>query len=217
MRRATRFLGGLLLACAALPSAASARDLPVQGGAGGTPFRTVCPAGSYLTGLLLRAGSLIESVQPLCASQAPESRDGAAGHSFGRASPAGVPHGGKGGVPTGQTCPADRFVAGIRIGFTRAENRPEYLDYVELRCRQVDAVDPAQDTAVCTHTGNGCWTRHPSPGPFDGSTLAFQSQCGPEEAVTGLAGRSGLFVDALGLVCDRRPRLTRSPARPDRR
>ena len=63
------------------------------------------------------------------------------------------------------------------------------------------------DTRVCLHTGDQCWDRHPSPGPYNGWGLSFRIACPPGEAATGLIGRSGAYVDALGLKCEQKPSL----------
>ena len=58
----------------------------------------------------------------------------------------------------------------------------------------------------CIDAGDdGCWDKHPEPGPDNGFGLAFDACCSGTDIVCGLVGRSGSFVDALAVACAERP------------
>ena len=94
----------------------------------------------------------------------------------------------------------------ILNGFTRDGNKPKYLDYVELTCRVLSGF--GGDTKVCLHTGDGCWDRHPNPGPYNGWGLSFTVACTADQAATGLFGHSEISIDAVGLICGPKPQAT---------
>lgn len=59
-------------------------------------------------------------------------------------------------------------------------------------------------------TGDGCWDSHPNPPPAEfnrfGPWPPLASFCDDGEAAVGIHGRSGAFVDALGLICGPKPK-----------
>ena len=184
-------------------SSAQATDLPAQGGPGGGPFRAECPPGEYLVGVSIKAGAWVAAIHPLCAPFLADQKR------FGKWT-RGPRHGGTGGSPLlkDAACPSDRPVMGFKVGTTRTEN--PYVDYVELHCASMGA----GQTTVCAHTGHGCWTSHPNPPPADfpgGLNIIGDPQwqyCKREggwQIATGIHGRSGAYVDALGLICGPAP------------
>jgi hypothetical protein len=187
-----------LLTCVAVTTqdGASARDLPIQGGPGGGPFRLDCPAGAFITGIALRSGGWIDAVQGSCRLFLTNRNLLASGTS------ATAVTGGPGGGSQQAGCTPDRYVAGIRIGYTRDGDHPKYLDYVELSCAVLSGY--GGETKVCLQTGDNCWDRHPGD---DKGGLSFQARCAPGEMVSALIGRSGQFIDALGIACAARPPL----------
>lgn len=170
----------------------AAKDFPIQGGPGGGVFRDGCPGGRWIVGFKLRSGAWVDSVTPVCADF--DSRRGV----FTSRAPQGT-WGGQGGGPQEGYCPSDRYVSGIKFGFTRDGTRPKFVDFVELTCRPV-ASGPANK--ICLHSGEGCWSRHPT----SRSVIAANQVCPAGEAATGIHGRRGAFLDALGLICGPRPK-----------
>jgi hypothetical protein len=181
-------------------------DVPIQGGPGGGPVRLQCPPNYFMLGVAMRAGAWVDAIRANCVRFDANRRRFIGPPQFTRFA------GGPGGGFTQNGCSEDRYVAGIKIGFTRDSNRPKYLDYIELECAVVSGY--GGETKVCLHTGNGCWDRHPSPGPYNGFGLSFTLRCPANQAAVGLSGRSGAYVDALGLVCGPKPRLTSVPPPP---
>jgi CubicO group peptidase (beta-lactamase class C family) len=194
----------LLLALAAAlviicsPGQAGATD--VKGGSGGSAFPPLrCPANTFMLGVALRSGAWVDAIRANCLAF-----DSSKGQFVGPPQFTAFA-GGNGGQLQQNGCPPDRYVSAIKIGFTRDENRPKYLDYVELTCTVLSGY--GGDTKVCLHTGNQCWDKHPSPGRYNGWGLAFPLPCPTGEAAVGLIGRSGAYVDAIGVECAPKPSL----------
>lgn len=192
----------LVIVCS--PTLGNATDVPLRGGPGGGNFRLPCPTNTFMLGVALRSGAWVDAIRANClAFSAGTSQFVAPPQFTGFA-------GGSGGALQQNGCPPDRYMSAIKIGFTRDENRPKYLDYVEMTCTVLTGY--GGDTRVCLHTGDQCWDKHPSPGPYNGFGLSFSLSCPPGEAATGLFGRSGSYVDAVGLICAPKPTLQDSIA-----
>ena len=172
----------------------------VSGGPGGGPFRHFCKTSQYVTGLLVSSGDNIDSNAAFCSFLSPDKTV------FYR----GVPDqtdkaGGNGGGERAARCAPNQYVSGLKYGFTRDGNQPKFLDYVEITCQPLQPTGNA--STVCLGTNdNGCWDRYPSPGPYNGYGLAFSANCRYTNFMIGLIGRSGQYVDALGIECLPRPR-----------
>ncbi len=173
--------------------------LPLLGGPGGGVFEARCPQGEVLRGFDLKTGDDVDAVRPLCASAV-------AVGSVGPLHDLGAWNGGNGG-PNFQrlTCPsAAPVVVGLYI---RSEGeRTIVVNNVHLFC--------------------GVLTRSPQPRPpiagayFDGpdaakpgfgapylADLRQNEVCEPDQVAVGVVGRSGVWLDALGLVCDQGRRV----------
>jgi hypothetical protein len=193
-----------IIATAIFQEPAQARDVAVQGGGGGSGFRGEC-FHQYLVGINARAGAWIDAIESRCASVI--LNQGVFGP---RSDVRGG--GGTGGDPKGIECGRERYISGIKIGFTRDGNQPKYLDYIEISCRVISGF--GGDVKVCLDTGDGCWDRHPNPGPYNGYGLSFTLTCNTDEAALGIYGRSGIYVDAVGLICGPKPQIASNPPPP---
>ena len=92
-----------------------------------------------------------------------------------------------------RVCDRDRFVSGIRFALTAEASHP-FVDFIELTCTPL--VGGGAPNTLCIETGPG--TVCPSGG--------FVQTCpAGNPAATGIRGRSGLYVDALGLICGPKP------------
>jgi hypothetical protein len=187
------------MACFA--GSARATTLPVAGGPSGAYFEESCAPGQYLVGFSVGSGAWIDSIAILCAPYVP------AQHRFGSRTK-GARHGGNGGSPQEAYCPVDSFVHAIDYGFTRQGNDPLYVDDVGMMCA-LPGGGGAISRTVCIETGEGC-------GNFnEGADVQFFATsagvgasyqgCPPDEAATGIHGRSGNSLDALGLLCSPEP------------
>jgi hypothetical protein len=170
-------------------------------GPGGSSFRSECGGGKYVIGVEIRHGFWIDAIRLICAGYTSSSR---------------IPpdvelpfQGQQGGTLTNAKaiCSGDSFVTGIKFGTTRDGNDPRYVDYVELTCSSISvwgtppvAVFGQMGTFVCLPTGEGC------------SDQPFGQACDLGDAATGIHGRSGIYVDALGLICSASPPLVAATA-----
>jgi hypothetical protein len=192
VNKATAWILVLLLAGGL--SSAEARDTHLTGGGGGGNFRDQCGPGQYLTGVSVRSGSWLDAVVPFCATFNAET---------GLLGAPGVPmehHGGNGGGAAGPTtCNNGQYVSGMMFGYTSdASGRPKYIASIQLDCAPI-------------RPGGG--SAHPRIGA--GGRLSHGGvTCGDNQAVIGMIGRSGAYVDALGLICGPRPVATGPVAAP---
>jgi hypothetical protein len=180
---------------------ARATDNPIEGGPGGGYFRDGC-SGQYAAGFYFRSGSFVDGIGLKCAEF-----DAASG-TFKKAWNKAYHGGSGGGFGVEAICPNTHFPSGIAHGYTRDGDEPRYLDYVKVFC---DPVAAGAKVDVCLETGGGCWgSRDAAPNPGDLfwgplKLFPFYQACPPGEAVIGLHGRSGVYVDAIGLICGPRP------------
>jgi hypothetical protein len=196
MRAALRvipFVSSFALSVLAV-DAAHARDLPVAGGPGGGSFRLDCNrSGSFfkgLVGLNVKAGAFLDAIGPKCATFLD-------GGGWGPTT-ALIKKGGSGGRSQDKECRPENYVAGIKFGFTRDGDAPKYVDYVEVICKPYRG---GQEERLCVDTGHRCPDAHP-----DRPNLkAVTHMCNDDEAAVGIHGRSGIYVDALGLICAPKP------------
>jgi cysteine-rich secretory family protein len=179
----------ILVAIACSPGMGRASYIGPQGGPGGGTFPPLqCPGGMYMLGVALHSGTLVDAIRANCLAYDPSIDQ------FVRPPQFTAFTGGPGGSLQQNGCPPERYVSAIKVGFTRNGSQPQYLDYVELSCTVLSGY--GGDVKVCLHTGQGCWD---SPG------LSFTVPCPTGEAAVGLIGRSGVYVDAIGLVCAPKP------------
>lgn len=90
--------------------------------------------------------------------------------------------GGPGGSYFESACQTDSFMTGIRVGADR------FVRNLAPFCEQPNGQNAAQTTIV---------------GPIGAGNASLQ-QCQPDEFMVGINGRSGAYVDALGVVCMKR-------------
>jgi hypothetical protein len=152
---------------------------PIKGGSGDAGFQDRCPANQYLIGLAGRAGLFVDRVQIICSPILPDGTHGTAYY--------GPPHGGTGGAAQEFSCNANAFVSGVQFYYYQAH--PKVFD-VQLSCR--------------TMQGQGTTLNFGSPQgvSFVNDNTAESQQCASDELASGLAGRYGTNVNALGLLCD---------------
>lgn len=172
------------LFAAASPSA-EARDTFLTGGPGGGSFRDQCGPGQYLAGVSVRYGSVLDAVIPFCATfNAKTGLLGAPGFPMAR-------HGGSGGGAAGPTtCSNTQYVSGMMFGYTQdARGAAKYIASIQLDCAPIRAGGEAGRPRIGA----------------SGRVAHGGVTCGDGQAVIGMIGRSGGYVDALGLICGPRP------------
>ena len=219
----------LVALAAASPHVRAAESyMPAIGGGGGSQFIAPCPSGQNLTGFELRAGDDIDAIHPLCVSAystgsvtGPQLTEGSAlvqhyqnaqrevygepyNETFGDWStlPAGW-YGGAGGGRASVICPHERpIVVAMRVA---AEGvRTVTVNNIHLYCglalpsQQLDDSPSAIFDAPKASGSTGTF----GIGSTEVSTAGAFQRCQEGKVAVGIHGRSGEWLDALGLICD---------------
>lgn len=202
------FLVAALLLHAQTACAQVDQVLDATGGEGGAQYVARCPAGDVLTGFDLRVGDDVDAIRPLCrAAHGPTQT--------GPVEPYPSQFGGNGGGPRRIVCPDDApLIVGMGV---KAEGvKTIIVNNVHLYCgsvavNQAPTANPSvvfdgppahYSDAIIAQTGNSVQYR--------GSALP---QTCPEDLVAvGINGRSGMWLDAVGLICGALPPAARPPA-----
>ena len=174
----------LLFVSIFVTAAVQATDLPLGGGPGGSPFRREC-SGDFVVGIYVRSSDWVDAIGLKC---------GIFNQTQGEFNqpPWNTPYfGGGGGADQERVCAKDRFVSGIRFNVTGEASHP-FINFIELTCTPIAG---GASNTLCIQTGQGC--------PDAGAIV--QTCPASEPAATGIAGRRGPYVDALGLICGPQP------------
>lgn len=182
----------LSVAGASLP--ATAIDLPVEGGRGGGPFRIKCEPGSFVAGFEGRTGAYIDNFRILCASFDPATRR------LRPPVPLQITIGlSQGGGPASSVCPAGWGVSQISFQNTWREQRwdDDFVYHINFKCQSIAGTESVRQTY-------GPAKKLENPPGFLGHMIATvrDQTCPPGELAVGFAGKSGLYVDALGMICE---------------
>jgi hypothetical protein len=230
----------LLLSCAAFPGRAAATYLPAIGGSGGGQFFAPCPAGQNLTGFELRAGDDVDAIRSLCITNyssgsvtGPMLTDGsgliihygnltrelyAAPFSEIAGDYMELPkdwHGGTGGGRASVICPKGRpVVVGLYVAAEGA--RTITVNNIHLFCglaipsQQLDpnpsAIFDAPGYRPVSTSFLGIQV-----GDSPNNVVRSGQRCSDGQVAVGIHGRSGIWLDALGLICDT-PRVIQANA-----
>ncbi len=195
LRPAVLALAMLLLLFAA---PARATMTGVMGGPGGGPYSLVCPNNTFLVGFYAKAGAWVNSLGLLCAAYVPATGKM---QTFSR----GPSTGGPGGSPQEAYCYPGEGMTGIGVAFTRGGGlERQYTNTVDVFC-------PTPNPSRCISSGEGCGqpASHGS-GPDVGHVVSYpydKLMCPANERATGIQGKSGTYVDSLGLICGPLPAL----------
>ena len=177
-------VGGTVLAAA---GAASSRldaslvfeDLPLIGGIGGSAFSRECPDDQVLTGIRYRRGLLVDGIGIKCR---PIRSDGTLGAEVNAGSMAG----GSGGTSGSVSCPSGQVVA-EESGLSGGVGISKLYFYCYKWVPRTKIVDGAMETTLVV---NG-----------SGNTLTMHKCTSASQPATGIKGRHGAIVDAVGLHC----------------
>lgn len=185
IRKVAGPLLAILAFAIAAPGPASSKEFAPAVGSGGSPFRDLCPAGQYLVGTNAHTGAVIDQISIICAPVKPDGTVGALFH--------GPVHGGPGGGT-----PKDPFDKKTERRTTCADN--EIVNTMGLlpgtqQSRQV--VRLIIFNCVLT-TGTERHNLDIGDAPL---FPTIYQNCPAGEAAIGLQGRTGAYVDALGLIC----------------
>ena len=202
-RRPT-FLPALALATVlALPAppALAQSYLPKIGGSGGSSFDARCPAGQYLTGMDLFAADDVDAVRPICITSSPTGNIG-----YSPSNDSFAWHGGRGGAPTNVMCPPrSPVVLGVAIESEGVDTT--IVNSIALYCGTL-----ANESQTVANYPSAMFEgpRYQASKGFlgilidgnSGNPRLGQTNCPSGQVAIGIHGRSGTWVDAIGLVCD---------------
>lgn len=158
---------------------------PSFGGPGGGEFVYPCLGHSQImTGLRARQGSWIDALAPVCNKYDPV-------HQTLDATPiTGDETGGPGGSLAQITCLPPRGVI-VKIEATQADNHDGSVGIIAVSCG--DYLDPTRPVSLAPGSPASFGQSHKGP--------AVQLSCPPPYVAGGIYGRSGAFVDRIGLLC----------------
>lgn len=184
MRGKTAFLFAAAAACGLMVSAAAVNanvvfeNLPLIGGIGGEAFSRECPDKHVLTGIRYRSHVLVDGIGIKCR---PVRSDGALGAEIN----SGTMAGGNGGDAGSASCQSGSVVAwesGISNGFGIAK--------LVFRCYKWTPASKTWAGSMTTSLVVG-----------GGITVTEHSCAAATQPATGIRGRHGAIVDAVGLHC----------------
>lgn len=189
---ATRLMlavASVLIAC----GWAVAGDAVLTGYGGGEPYRLQCPAGTYLTALRGEAGEWIDWVETRCA------RWNAAAQGFERVRTAPV----YAGTPSDGATSEMTFCRGKSVAISRLEvgyggRGTPYANWMRASCR--NAKSPGNELSAVRIFADDSQ-----------QGTVSTSACGEGEMATGIYGRAGRHIDAIGLTCAPIPETGSSP------
>lgn len=156
---------------------AAARDLPIGGGPGGRAFRDECATGQYLIGVQARTGASIDQIAIRCATVKPD------GTISNIKQDPDLRGGAGGSAPAAKDCGRSEIITAMGLLMGR---QPPH-----------DVVRLIIFNCVST-TGNARHNLDVGSAPL---FPTINQQCADGEAATGIHGRYGSYVDALGLIC----------------
>lgn len=164
------------------------------GGGGGSQFSARCPQGQLLTGFDLRAGDWVEAIRPICvAAYGPAD--------IGRFEPFSSYFGGNGGGARQLVCPRNTpIVTGMYIWASGV--RTESVVQLNLFCGVAATDQTPSEVAAAVFEGGG--------GPNWVHYSEDTQRCPTSLVAVGINGRSGIWVDAVGLICGV-PKLSPKP------
>jgi len=194
----TLALLGFVASSACLPGVVLAQAdqiLPPIGGRGGGQFFARCTYPDILTGFELRTGDDVDAIRPICARAYGPAIIGAR-----------VPHaqsfGGTGGNVAQLLCPDNTpAVNGLKVAYEG--EKTVIVNTLHLYCSAATANQPL--TTYPTVVFDGSEIRRTGGSPFTGFDpvpLYEDRQTCPEGLfVVGINGRSGIWLDSVGLIC----------------
>jgi hypothetical protein len=172
--------------------AAAAKNFDAFGGRGDAHADVKCPDHQFLVGLTVKVGDWVDQMSITCA---PLDSNGATGpHSPGKDQKGGTAFGGTGGgQPKETTCAPDEVIMGVGLLMT-PQNR-------QVRLFRFNCASMKKPTRHDLDIGN---TTH-------GAPSNQRQDCPADEAVTGIKINYGHHVNAIGLMCGRRPEQLPQP------
>lgn len=196
-------IAGVLAIGLSLTARADDYLLPL-GGDGGGKFEAHCPPGQLLAGFDLRAADDVDAIRPLCViPNGPRDTSEPAAE--------GTWYGGSGGGPARVAC--NRYNPVVNGMFVAWEGEETIIvNNIHLYCGDTANTQPQNDTAAAMFDAPTIDGGAP---PFQTFHQGFEykQHCPPGQPAVGVHGRSGKWVDAIGLICG--PAPPRTPTDPN--
>ncbi len=170
-------------------------DLPRHGGGGGGAYNLLCPRGHAIVGVDVRAGTLVDNIQPRCAAlglAVDKSRTPDFGYSVvwgGDPYSLSSTGGGGGGGPYQLRCSRDQFVMGL-AGGSGVE-----VDRIQFQCGTVSVERSGTGWRVVVRSTGTTAT------VGGGGGAPFSDVCPSASVIRGFQGRSGAVIDQVGGRC----------------
>lgn len=205
----TRFLAVAVAVVALAQPAAAEFKTTTEGGPGGNPFELRCPSGpwgawsqTYLVGVKVRLGALMDYVEPICALVDPNSTKKAASFAYtlpDEAMPLPRGAGGQGGK-----------------GFYYIDCQTLEQVVTKMSIETMAYIEDGNYKSFVSDASMGCQRLVP-PRDFDGELRPNRKGAGYDKAnygwagvascpkglwAVGIHGRAGRYVNKLGLICD---------------
>ena len=215
-----------LLALVATGGVCAESSRGLMGGGGGSLFRARCPADQLLAGFEVRTGDDIDAIRPLCVSaygptaissvlltgglleRRPWSPDRLVPGSTTNNEPW---HGGGGGRLNHVLCPLERpIVSGLRT-LAGGENTIVIFN-IALFCDRANGDVPQASMSVI-FDAQGIQRENRSKAVRKHNQRDQSQGCPNGQVAVGIEGRSGIWLDALGLICSE-PTIVAAPATP---
>jgi len=190
------WLSGMAMIFVIAAQAQTDAYLPPIGGNGGGQFNARCAQGQFLVGLELRTGDDVDAVRPLCAISYGGSEVGPTQRYPQR-------FGGDGGGRTVSVlCPAAFPL--VTALYVQYEGATIVVNKIHLFCGNTVANQVPSDVPGAVFDGPD---NHPEGGPFASFIVVGENsqRCRTGSAAVGINGRSGKWLDAVGLICGTTP------------
>ncbi len=182
---------------------------PPEGGPGGSPFVARCPHGRYLTGFEIRGGALVDAIRPICVVVYGPSEAGPL-------EPYPTMIGGPGGSTRQLLCPREfPMVKTVSFGWKLYD--PAVIQDIHLVCGTAAAGDVKEqfdesDKELAFFGSD--YSPHINP-DYPTTGYSIQGCGGPPDhfkgTTVGITGRSGEWLDALGVICNKAAEFTAKP------
>lgn len=198
-RVGSAFIASVLLTGTASPAQAETK-IPIAGGPGGSYFTDTCPAGQNLLGFDLRVGDDVDAIRPICAISRGPTDTSPLTPDF-ASNPDGW-HGGPDGQFERLICPPRTPIVYAMTVHSEGVDTP-IVNGMRLTCGEAVAIQSPHASSEVAYDGPGTALSWPLLGSVRSNHSAFTDQrCPDGQVAVGLHGSTGIWVDAIGLVCD---------------
>lgn len=171
------------------------------GGNGGGQYIARCNAGDILGGLDLRVGDDVDAIRPLCRSAGGPSQAGSI-------EPYPSQFGGNGGKPQRLVCP-DEAPLVVGMDLTVEGVKTIIVNNIHLFCGLIAVNQKLTENPTVVFDGPQA-QYHDAPILQSGNRVTRYGMdrpqtCPPDTVAVGINGRSGIWLDAVGLICGALP------------